>query len=39
MENIQLVLKLGEKGESDGQNWNEDVVSKKIMRCGGERGE
>ena len=39
MESIQLVLKLGKKGESDRQNLNMRVSFHKNIRCGGKRGE
>ena len=38
MESIQIVLKLGEKGESDRQNLNMRVSFQNNMRCGGKRG-
>jgi len=39
MESIQIVLKLGETGESDRQNLNMRVSVQKNMRCGGKWGE
>ena len=39
MESIQIVLKLGETGESDRQNLNMRVSVQKHMRCGGKWGE
>jgi len=38
MESSQLVLKLGEKGESDRQNWNMRVSSKKYALWGWKGG-
>ena len=39
MESIQIVLKLGEKGESARQNLNMRVSFQNNMLCGGKRGE
>ena len=39
MESIQIVLKLGDTGESDRQNLNMRVSFQKNMCCGGKRGE
>jgi len=39
MESIQLVLKLGENGESDRQNWNMRVSFQKKLCFVGVKGE